>query len=109
MRPPRSRPLCRGSTDNIWLWSKAFPILDRNWARMANTSVAWMARPVAHGNKTRAKVVSKLEKESREQLLIWAKNCLVEQLEVDVKEHLRVLGKEILKDAPIPKKGPWDK
>ena len=68
-----------------------------------------MARPVAHGNKTRAKVVSKLEKESREQLLIWAKNCLVEQLEVDVKEHLRVLGKEILKDAPIPKKGPWDK
>lgn len=64
-----------------------------------------MARPVAHGNKTRAKVVSKLERESLEQLLIWARNCLVGELEVGVKEHLRVLGKENLKDAPIPPEG----
>ncbi|KFY35414.1 hypothetical protein V494_05942 [Pseudogymnoascus sp. VKM F-4513 (FW-928)] len=106
---PRPQPLCRGSTDNIWLWSEAYPIVERAWARMADTSVAWMSRPVVHANNIRAKVVSRLDKESEEQLLRWARDCLVGELEVGVREHLRVLGKEGLKDADIPEQGPWGK
>ncbi|KFZ11555.1 hypothetical protein V501_04694 [Pseudogymnoascus sp. VKM F-4519 (FW-2642)] len=104
-RLPRPQPLCRGNSDNVWLWSKAEMIQDRNWARMSDTSVAWMARPVAHANKTRAKVVSTLEPESVEQLLRWARDCLIGELEVGMKEHLRLLGKEGLVDAPIPPSG----
>lgn len=80
-------------------------IEDRNWARMSDTSVPWMARPVAHANKIRAKVVSTLEPESVEQLLRWARDCLMEELEVGMKEHLRLLGKEGLVDAPVPPPG----
>ncbi|KFY08628.1 hypothetical protein V492_06062 [Pseudogymnoascus sp. VKM F-4246] len=106
---PRPQPLCRGSTDNIWLWSEAYPIAERAWARMADTSVAWMSRPVVHANNIRAKVVSRLDKESEEQLLRWARDCLVGEMEVGVREHLRVLGKEGLKDADVPEQGPWGK
>lgn len=76
---------------------------------MADTSVAWLARPVAHGTKIRAKVISKLEAESVERLLRWTRDCLVEGLEAGVREHLRVLGKEKLTEAPIPGPGPWGK
>ncbi|KFY22315.1 hypothetical protein V493_06679 [Pseudogymnoascus sp. VKM F-4281 (FW-2241)] len=108
-RFPRPHPLCRGRTDDIWLWSKSYSTADRGWSRMADTSVAWLARPVAHGTKIRAKVISKLEAESVERLLRWTRDCLVEGLEAGVREHLRVLGKEKLTEAPIPGPGPWGK
>ena len=76
---------------------------------MADTSVAWMAKPVAHRNDIRAKVVSKLDKESEELLLRWARNCLVEGLEVGVKEHLRVLRREDIKAPTVTGPGPWAK
>ncbi|KAL5344370.1 hypothetical protein ACLOAV_010630 [Pseudogymnoascus australis] len=105
---PRPRPLCRGNADNIWLWSKAYSaILDRKWARMDDSSVAWMARPVAFENTIRAKVVSKLEKESEEQLLRWSRDCLLAGLEEQVREHLRVLRREnVVPPAPTGP-NPW--
>lgn len=66
---------------------------------MADTSVAWMARPVAHNNNTRAKVVSSLDKDSTDLLLRWARDCLVGGLEADVREELK---------APtVTGPGPW--
>ncbi|OBT64267.1 hypothetical protein VE03_06815 [Pseudogymnoascus sp. 23342-1-I1] len=104
---PRPRPLCRGSTDNIWLWSKAYSTAGHKWPLMDKSSVAWMARPVAHGNDIRAKVVSRLEKESEEQLLRWSRDCLLEGLEEQVRKHLRVLRRENVKPPEVPGPGPW--
>ncbi|OBT73934.1 hypothetical protein VF21_07422 [Pseudogymnoascus sp. 05NY08] len=106
-RLPRPNPLCRGSIGNIWLWSKAKTIENRNWARMADTSVAWLARPVAHDNSTKAKVVSSLDKDSTERLLRWARDCLVDGLEANIREHLRVIKREDIKAPTVTGPGPW--
>lgn len=68
-----------------------------------------MTRPVAHGNKIRAKVVSRLDKESEERLLRWTRDCLLEGLEAGVREHLRVLRREDMIAPPVKGPGPWGK
>lgn len=76
---------------------------------MADKSMAWMARPVAHENTIRAQVVSKLDENSKERLLRWTRDCLVTGLEVGVKEHLRLVKREDMKAAPVPESGPVGK
>ena len=80
--PPRPRALCRGRRrlgPDAWLWSTPVHVsgIEAKWGRMSDTSVAWMARPVSHENTLVGRLVSRLDKPSRDRLQRWTRECLV--------------------------------